>query len=172
MTLFKKTQSGFTLIETLVSLIIISLGILGFALLQIESLKAAKTATERSRAIHFASNMMDQIRTNKTMIDEYSTPLGNSSTLTQPKSCADENSTAATTTPKCQPEEMAAYEIWTWKEAIADPKLGFGSSNPALPQTAKSGITINGRNPADVEILIEWNEKAEVKSYLLKSQIY
>jgi len=36
-------QHGFTMIETLVSLVIISIGVLGFALLQVESLKATKT---------------------------------------------------------------------------------------------------------------------------------
>jgi len=44
MLISKKRVQAFTMIETLVALVIISIGILGFALMQVESLKAAKIA--------------------------------------------------------------------------------------------------------------------------------
>jgi len=156
-----KLHKGFTMIETLVSIVIISIGVLGFALLQIESLKAAKVANERTKAIHFATDMMDRMRANKSEIPSYDTagiagPPGGLA-----KICVEPAAGGVT----CDGKEMAAYEVSQWKDMIADPNLGFGATN------GQAGIDVSGTNPWTVQVTIRWTEKADTNNYILTSVI-
>jgi len=165
----KKQQNGFTMIETMISLIIISVGILGFALLQVESLKAAKTATERSKAINFSSSIIERIRTNELIINNYNT-AGVDGPGNRPTICADGVNTNANTAPlpECSPAEIAAYEIWQWRTVIEDPKAGFGVG------IGKGGININrpvGSPLSDVVVTVEWEEKGEPKVFVVSTRI-
>lgn len=160
-----KNKNGFTLIETLVAIIVISIGILGFALMQIESLKAAKSATEQSKAIHLATDMMDRIRTNKRFATSYAAALGAAGSAPSPL-CADSATTAAITTPltTCSGAEMAAFEVWQWRSMIEDPNLGFASGQGA--------IVISGTNPWAAEITVQWSIKGTSQQYVLSSIIH
>jgi len=163
-----KSQLGFTMIETLVSLLIISVGILGFALLQVESLKAAKTATERSRAVHFATDMMDRIRANKASVTDYAVTIDGPGTIPSTV-CADPAATPALTigSPNaCTGAEMAAYEIWQWRTAVQDAIYGLGNDN------GEAGITVTGTDPWTVTLTIQWSERDEDLNYILSSVIH
>ncbi len=62
----RKHMGGFSLLEVLISLIILSIGLLGLAALQATSLKANHGAYQRSQAIFLAYDMMDRMRANRT----------------------------------------------------------------------------------------------------------
>ena len=59
------TQSGFTLIEVLVALLVMSIGLLGLAALQATSLKTNHGAFTRGQAVLIAYDMMDRMRANQ-----------------------------------------------------------------------------------------------------------
>ena len=65
---FKKTKhlSGFTLLEVMIALLVLSIGLLGIAALQANSLKVNHGAYQRSQAIFLAYDMMDRLRANRT----------------------------------------------------------------------------------------------------------
>ena len=69
-------QSGFTLMESLVALIVLSIGMLGIAALYLESMKAGRTALSRSQAVTLAADMADRIRANATAGAAYTGPGG------------------------------------------------------------------------------------------------
>ena len=58
---------GFTLVETLVSLLVLSIGLLGVAALQLSSLKASTSASTRSQATFLAYDITDRMRANRTV---------------------------------------------------------------------------------------------------------
>jgi type IV pilus assembly protein PilV len=58
-------QRGITMIEVLVSIVVISLGLLGFAGLQAVSIKANNTAYQRGMATVFAYDIIDRMRANR-----------------------------------------------------------------------------------------------------------
>ncbi len=61
-----KYLSGFTLMEVMVALLILSIGLLGIAALQAKSLKINHGAYQRTQAIFLAYDMMDRLRANRT----------------------------------------------------------------------------------------------------------
>jgi type IV pilus assembly protein PilV len=58
-------QHGATLLEVLISIIVVALGLLGFAGLQVASLKSNNTAYYRSQATMLAYDVIDRIRVDR-----------------------------------------------------------------------------------------------------------
>jgi type IV pilus assembly protein PilV len=58
-------QRGFTMLEVLISMIVIALGLLGFAGLQAVSLKNANTAYLRSQATMLSHDIVERMRVNR-----------------------------------------------------------------------------------------------------------
>lgn len=60
-----KSQRGFTLLEVLVTMVVLSLGLLGYAGLQMASLKNSASAYQRSQATILAYDIIDRLRANR-----------------------------------------------------------------------------------------------------------
>ena len=65
------SDSGFTLIEVLVALLIVALGMLGNAMLQLQGMKNSNDAYLRSQIGLFAYDIADKIRANRECQDAY-----------------------------------------------------------------------------------------------------
>lgn len=59
-----KRQTGTTLVEIMVSVVVIAVGLLGLASMQINALKFQQTATQRSEAIQASYDLADRMRVN------------------------------------------------------------------------------------------------------------
>ncbi|WP_277964449.1 type IV pilus modification protein PilV [Pseudomonas sp. RIT-To-2] len=60
----KNTQRGFSLIEVLVALLILAIGLLGAAAIQVNALKYTDSSAMRTQASFIAYDMLDRIRAN------------------------------------------------------------------------------------------------------------
>lgn len=110
--------SGFTLVEVLVSLVILAVGLLGIAALYVDSLRASRTALLRTQAIAVASDLADRIRANRDACSTAGCPYTGSGTLTA--SCE--------TTTGCTPEQLAANDLKRWGDSAAFLLPGFTGS--------------------------------------------
>jgi type IV pilus assembly protein PilV len=120
-------EFGFSLVEVLVALVVLSVGMIGIAALHGQSLGAARTAQYRSIAIVLASDMADRIRLNR---------LGQAAYL-GPSVYAPCDPAGAST---CTPVQMAAYDLWAWNLEVGQRLPGPGTTqllfNPAtVPPT-------------------------------------
>ncbi len=107
----RQQHSGLTLLEILVSLIVISLGLLGVATLQTNSLKSNNEAYFYSIASFLAYEMSERIRINPTADGSYA------STMTS--SAGSGGSTVDCVTNQCSASEMAFYDLQQWLDNIA-----------------------------------------------------
>lgn len=84
---FSNRQSGVTLIEVLISLLVLGIGVLGAAALQLNALKYTDSASLNSQASFIAYDMMDRIRANPSANYNITSISGVSSTtsLTDPR---------------------------------------------------------------------------------------
>lgn len=106
-------QSGFSLLEVLISLIILAIGLLGIAGLQATGLKQNHSAYMRSQATQFAYDIADRMRANMTAVDSYSTAdpcPDQAQTDPLPNDC----------TAGCSPIQMAANDLCEWRSAISE----------------------------------------------------
>lgn len=69
-------QSGFGLIEILVTVLILAIGLLGMASLQSVSLQQSTEARNRSQAVFLARDILERARANRNKLSEYSTTTG------------------------------------------------------------------------------------------------
>ena len=98
---------GFTLIELLIAVLVMAIGILGVAGLQVVSMQQNRSALFRAEATQLGNDLLDRIRANPTAvyapIDIDAIPV---STVTD----CNNNS--------CSTLQMAAFDIASWKCAL------------------------------------------------------
>jgi len=97
-------QQGFTLLEATVSLLVLSIGMLGIAALFFDGLKSGRTAVYRTTAIYLVSDMADRIRAN---------PAGGAAygQAGQDNGCEAPDAT-------CTPLEMAQEDVVFWSTEV------------------------------------------------------
>lgn len=88
----KYRQQGLSLIESMVALLVISVGLLGIAALQVTSMQQNNSAMHHSQAVWIAYNMADRIRANMPQFDNY---VGTDTNNTYNQDCATNACTAA-----------------------------------------------------------------------------
>jgi type IV pilus assembly protein PilV len=101
-------QAGFTLIEVLVAVLVLSLGLLGLAGLQASSLRYNNAAAARGQATFLAYDIIDRMRANKTaaLTGAYDSGYGSA-----PSATADCQASGAA----CSAAAMAAYDLNQWR---------------------------------------------------------
>ena len=114
MTRRRHGQLGVTLIELLITMVIVSIGVLGLAGVQVLSLKQAREAGQKMVALQAANDLLDRIRVNPNA--DYSWPAGAAA------------ANCASTT--CTPAQMAVFDLTLWDCRLGQPstacKTAFG----------------------------------------------
>lgn len=129
----KFLNKGFTLMEVLVALAVLSIGLLGMAGMQLFSLKSSHNAYLRTQATTAANELVDKMRANSAaaIAGNYDTTLASiPGTITN---CQTTN---------CLPNQLAQFELSQWKCA-----LGNYESDTTCT-TAANGIDLNSSLPS------------------------
>ncbi|MFD2231551.1 type IV pilus modification protein PilV [Alkalimarinus sediminis] len=120
-------QKGFTLIEILIAALILAVGLLGIAGLQMGGLKNNVSAMYRTQAVQFANDIIDRIRANPT--------AAYAATLTAAPSVV---TNCASSSANCSAANMASYDVTQWKCM-----LGNFSTNSACTTLAAADSSTN-----------------------------
>ena len=129
-------SAGFTLIEVLIAMLVLAVGLLGLAGLQVISLRNNQSAYNRSQATQLAYDIADRMRANVLGITTYTT-----GTALAVANCKN--------TSGCSPVEMAANDLFEWNTAIS----------AALPNGAVG--TLTPTSPGMYSINISWTENRD-----------
>ncbi|MFT7688193.1 MAG: type IV pilus assembly protein PilV [Candidatus Azotimanducaceae bacterium] len=101
--MMKKRSQGFSLIEVLVSVLIMAVGILGVAGMQVLSLQQNRNALLRDQALQAGNDILDRMRANP--LSTYA-PTAITDAPSANLNCV---------TSSCDRNEMAAFDIAQWK---------------------------------------------------------
>jgi type IV pilus assembly protein PilV len=128
-----RNHSGFGLVESLVALVVISVGMIGIAALYGQGLGAGRTALYRTIAVNLASDMADRIRVNRRGGANYG------------GAAADNNCDPGGV--DCSTAEMAAHDLFVWSAQVqAQMPNGLGA------------VQYLGTLPPTYTISVSWQE--------------
>ncbi len=105
-----RRQQGFSMIEVLVSTVVLAVGLLGFASLQVNGLKNNQSAYFRSQATQLAYDIADRMRANPSAKTAYL-----SSNLAPEDAVAQNN---CLSTDGCSTDEMAMHDVFEWQRFL------------------------------------------------------
>jgi type IV pilus assembly protein PilV len=166
-------QSGFTLIEVLISVLILALGVIGVAGMQLAALRSNQQSGTQSTAMQIASELADAMRANSAQMNQAddSNPylLANSY-----KAVAGTPPTVPSTNcnkESCTSAQMAAFDVYEWQRKIYDRLPGgrgvicrdsaaWDTTNKKLSWacTAYAGATANN---APIVIKLGWKGRGK-----------
>jgi type IV pilus assembly protein PilV len=138
-----KNQRGFSLVEVLIALIIMSVGMLGIAGLYVQSMQAGRTALFRHHAVTLAGDVADRIRANPRAGIAYA------------GGGADNNCVGAGI--DCDAGQMASNDIFLWNQQAGE----------SLPN---GNVIINFDDtviPPSYTIAVGWDEPGEQLDYTI-----
>ena len=146
-----KEQSGVTLIEVLVTLLITTIGLLGLAALQLGALQATSDSAQRSQAVWLMQDLIERIRANpQGSADDY-LPSNNCSSYPA-KMCATYKTTAGAVieAADCSAVEMATFDRWeTQCRYSADSSVSYTSRDSIATATNANILTLTKTTNAD-----------------------
>ena len=153
-----KTQQGVTLIEVLVTLVIISIGILGTASLQVVSKRANFAAVQRTSAAHLANDYLERMRGNRSALESYlvdDTLGGESLGATPAKDCTADGVS-------CANSELASYDQWQWEQQLDGAMERIGTANAGgLLEPSACVVGPAGGIDGVYEVAIAWRGGTE-----------
>ncbi|WP_159880676.1 MULTISPECIES: type IV pilus modification protein PilV [Aquitalea] len=136
-----RREAGVTMIEVLVVLVIVAIGLLGVAALQLNNLRYSSMSSGRQQATLVAEQLADRIRANPNA--DYSTASGGYS-----GNCY----SATTNCPSTTSVNRAAFDL----SEIQTIAASSGLSNPAVTVSkVSSGSVVFG-----YQVLVSWQERA------------
>ncbi len=133
---------GFTLIEVMISVFVLSVGILGMAGMQAVSVRETVNTTFRIQADMLAADMADRLRANRAAATNATSTSYESdgSALGSPSSCIGP-------TANCNEADLASHDISNWQTHIGNSNLPMGV-----------GTITRAAGTSEYTILVFWDE--------------
>ena len=140
-------QHGFSMLEILITLVIIATALLGTAGLQLYAMRMGKSGEFRTQAVFLASDIAERMEANKTaaVAGEYAVAAASS-----PSAAAVDCAAGA-----CDTGVLASWDISEWGNAII---------NVGLPQASWQVTQTTAGNPSTYTIVISWSDRSSVKT--------
>ncbi len=138
-----RRQRGFSLIEVLIALVIMSVGMLGIAGLFVQGMQAGRTSVLRHHAVTLAGDIADRIRANPRAGVAYE------------GAAADGGCVGYGT--DCNEATMAAHDVFLWEQQALD----------SLPTGAVAVDFDNTATPPLYTIDVTWTEPGENLTYTI-----
>ena len=140
----RQQQCGFSLVEVMIALVILSVGMLGIAGLYVQSLQAGRTSMFRHHAVTLAGDVADRIRANPRAAVAYNHLAAAIGT----------DNGCVMGGVDCIPGDMAENDIFLW-QAQARNTLPGGTVAVVFAVAA-------GLNPPTYQITVSWTEPGQV----------
>jgi type IV pilus assembly protein PilV len=148
-------QRGFTLLEVLVALVVLSFGLIGLAMLQTTSLRFNNDSYMRSQATFLAYDLVDRMRANITGAEAGNYCITNATSTTAPPGTP-ETCGADSTNGCADAKSLAEYDIAAWYD------LQKKYLSPAASASSVSRVTkaTAGKTVSVYTITMRWNERS------------
>lgn len=142
-----RSERGFSMIEVLISLVVIAIALLGAAALQLQALKMGKGAATRMHAVTLAVEIAERMEANKSAAVSGSYAVALSTTArTVAKDCVSST---------CSATELATADLGAWEARLI----------AALPSASWAITNTTTGNPSTYQIVVNWQDRRENTTY-------
>jgi type IV pilus assembly protein PilV len=146
-----RTNAGFSLLENLIALIVVSVGLLTAAGLQGVAKRATYDALQRTTAALLAHDIFERMRTNSAALDGYLPPADIGGGSLGPTPALDCRIPAN----QCSPDQVANFDLWEWEQAldgVAEQRAGSDTGGLIDPTACVTGPVGGGQGLYTVAI--------------------
>lgn len=161
------THTGFTLVEILVALLVLSIGLLGLAALQLTSFQFNTDSYLRTQTTFAAYDIVDRMRVNSTGLGngEYdvATSADANTTVSNYQACSGSGGTCNCdgSSASCDAAELALYDLGRWYTKMDETLPGANAKRATIDRTAANLVTIR----------IFWTERDLEKNIVWQVQL-
>jgi type IV pilus modification protein PilV len=157
-------NSGMSLIECLVALLVLTIGLMGMASLMLQGLRTGYLALVRTQAVNLVSDMAERIRANPDAAAAYD--CGSYTGGPSEQGCAPTDSSSGTS---CSSTQLAQDDLARWQ----------GSARAMLPLVSSDLCAANvvytapgaSDEPQQYRISVSWNEPGELTPLVHQSDL-
>ena len=141
-------QRGVGLVEVLIAVVLVSIGFLAAARMQVEGMRFSQSAYFQSQANLVAGDMIDRMRANTTGVTLKLYDGVDTNTSVEDPGCASK---------ACDASERAQQDIFDWRTNFA---VVAGASTPLMPGTASTPARgqITRLDGSRFRVTVSWSE--------------
>lgn len=162
-------QQGVGIVEVLVALVVVSLGVLGMASLQLTGMQHSSGGYNRSKALLYAEDIATRMRTNRTAIDEKTfdgNTSGDNCALRPAPYC---QASIAGAAQSCDFAELASFDLFSvscgdWGPDGAVDGVAGSLPNGQLTVECNAADTSTCEATSNYTITVSWTEGQRVTS--------
>ncbi|MEN5181667.1 type IV pilus modification protein PilV [Comamonas odontotermitis] len=143
LTISVKRQRGITLLESLIALVVASLGILGIVGVQLRTLSDTQNTVRREQAIRLIEDLSERMKVNPNAMGVMGSYISNFANEPALSGC----------TSGCTPATQAAYDLALWKQAVKT--LPMGRASIFVPP---GEAAINTGRTRQLGVMVAWRE--------------
>lgn len=155
--------SGFTLVEILVALLVLSIGLLGLAALQLTSFQFNTDSYLRTQTTFSAYDIVDRMRINPTGLDagnyDVTSSANADSKVTSYQGCSGSGGACNCdgAAASCSAANLALYDLGRWYAKLDETLPGANTRRATISRTSANLVTITiNWNERDVPISLIW----------------
>lgn len=142
----RMSTEGFYLFEVLISLLVMSIGMLGIAAMLMVAHKASSSSYLRSQALRLAYSIVESMRANRTAAVNGNYTISNLVTSGTPAVPSQPSPNCSQSV--CTTQQLAAWDSWYWLNNISTSLPAGGGS---------IATTLSGTNTI-ATVIIQWND--------------
>lgn len=164
----KAYQQGITLIEVLVTMFVMTVGLLGLAGLQATSVKDGLDNAKRSQVTWLVTEIVERVRANPDgyLAAAYDTTIASTDCPAAPvQQCSDNGLDGAAA--DCTPDQMAAFDVWEVFCGQTEAGVMANATDSLNLTSVTTGCVGACSETSDFTVTINWESLAVSNSALL-----
>jgi type IV pilus assembly protein PilV len=148
--LTNRKLNGIGMIEVLVTILIVGIGMLAVARMQIISMQANHEAFQRSLAVQLANDIIDKIRA----VSSFNTAGYDAAVLGGNTITAEPTPDCTGTVTSCTTNDKIAHDLWEWEQLLDGSNELSGGANSGGLSNARGCINVNNNH---IQVIITWD---------------
>lgn len=146
-------HNGFTLVEVLVALLVLSIGLLGVGKLVLFSARANDSAYLRSQATALGYSILDAMRANRQTALTQGYDIGAASGAANP---------GTTCSVACTTAVLAQADLWNWRNRLL---AALGPTGDGSVKTVGVLNPVTGTTDTTATVTVQWNDSVASQTF-------